>query len=416
MSYIKDYIEKTNKSRVALVGANSQGKTYQLEQLSKELKGKIIFVESETKSDENMKNSSEGTTLIEWITYLIGIEKLNNTIDEIISDLNITSSNDRVNVSLKNSSKTYKGLIEFAVSSNNNSKNLAGSGEKVLGQLMMINNILTENNNNNKYEYLIVDEPEAHLHPSLYALISKTLKSISNIGIKVVIATHSYEILKYFVEDTNEIIRMENLEPKVLNDSEYYYNLKDKYTIYTDDNLYMDSYRRIKSKDKLYFNKIMLNQLFKSIFSNVVLIGEGIAEEEIFDMFINEYTENYYNYNVSYIIAHGKELMTWYSAILKEIGIKTICLYDQDNEDSLKHKEINDTIKAISSDYIDFYVSGKGYKDNKIENYLNINTEDSDKGKFIISELRNLYVNNNNTLFEVLDKINDKIKSLCEIK
>lgn len=41
MSYIKDYIEKTNKSRVALVGANSQGKTYQLEQLSKELKGKL---------------------------------------------------------------------------------------------------------------------------------------------------------------------------------------------------------------------------------------------------------------------------------------------------------------------------------------------------------------------------------------
>lgn len=59
---------------------------------------------------------------------------------------------------------------------------------------------------------------------------------------------------------------MENLETKALNDSEYYYNLKDKYTIYTDENLYMDSYRRIKSKDKLYFNKIMLNQLFKSLF------------------------------------------------------------------------------------------------------------------------------------------------------
>lgn len=77
-----------------------------------------------------MKNSADGTTLIEWITGLIGIEKLNNIVDEIISDLNIISGNNRVNVSLKNSSKTYKGLIEFVVSSNNNSKNLAGSGEE----------------------------------------------------------------------------------------------------------------------------------------------------------------------------------------------------------------------------------------------------------------------------------------------
>lgn len=65
MSELKEYI--INKNRIALVGANSQGKTYQLEQLSKACNGKVIFVESETKSDENMKNSGEKTTLIEWI-------------------------------------------------------------------------------------------------------------------------------------------------------------------------------------------------------------------------------------------------------------------------------------------------------------------------------------------------------------
>lgn len=412
MSYIKDYIELHNKHRIALVGANSQGKTYQLEQLSKarDLKGKFIFVESETKADENMKNSADGTTLIEWITELIGLDDLNKVIDETISKIKISNNSERINVELKNCVKSYKGLIEFSMTTNNNNESRYGSGERVLGQLIMIDNILNEDNN--KYEFLIVDEPEAHLHPSLYYLISKTLNSISQRGIKVVIATHSQEILKYFVEDSDEIIMMKNFNTIPLKNVDYYYNLKKGLDLYEDDKLIMDSYKRIKNKDILYFKTIMMDGIYKALFSNIVILGEGIIEEELFNMYLADYYENYYDKNVCTIVTYGKEMMPWYIKILNDIGIKNLCIFDQDNEDSPKHAELNKYIRNEAKDTIEFVKSGKGNKDNNIESFLNISLENGDKAKYDISEIRYLYLNKDEKLSKLLNNINEKVNKI----
>lgn len=408
MSYLKNYFESPKKNRIALVGTNSQGKTYQLDKLSKMCNGKVIFVESETKSDENMKNSAEKTTLIEWITELIGLDDVNTVIDNIISRIKIDNSNERVSVELKNSVKSYKGLIEFAMKSNNNSKELAGSGERVLGQLIMIDNILYDNNS--KYEYLIVDEPEAHLHPSLYYLIAKTLNNISHRGIKVAIATHSEEILKYFVEDSNEIIMMKDLIPIPLKNTDYYYNLKDSIACYEDDSLMMKSYKRIKDKDKLYFKTIMFDGIYKALFSNTVIIGEGVIEEELFNLYLNKYYENYYNKNVCSIISYGKEMIPWYISILNDIGINNLCIYDCDNEDSSKHKFLNEYIETNANKKIKITANGK----NDLEHFLGIEINDGDKGKYDISEIRYLYLNDNEKLMGLLKQINDLVNELNE--
>lgn len=408
MSKVKEYIENNNKKRVALVGANSQGKTYQLEQLSKACNGKVIFVESETKSDENMKNSAEKTTLIEWITELIGLDDINNVIDNIISKMPIYNPNDMISVRLKNSVKSFKGLIEFSMQSNNNSMNLAGSGERVLGQLIMIDNIL---DNNSKYEYLIVDEPEAHLHPSLYYLIAKTLNNISHRGIKVAIATHSEEILKYFIEDSSEIILMKDLNPMPLKNTDYYYNLKNGIACYEDDSLMMKSYKRIKAKDELYFKTIMFDGIYKALFSNIVIIGEGVIEKELFDLYLNKYYENYYNKNVCSIVSHGKEMIPWYISILNDIGIDSICIYDCDDENNPKHKYLNEFIKNNSNHKIEIVSNEK----NDLEHFLGIEIEAGDKGKYDISEIRNLYLNKDKKLMSLLEKINDLVNESNKI-
>lgn len=408
MSYLKNYFESPRKNRIALVGANSQGKTYQLEQLSKACTGKVIFVESETKSDENMKNSAEKTTLIEWITELIGLDDINAVIDNIISEMSINNSNERISVELKNSVKSYKGLIEFSMRSNNNSKNLAGSGERVLGQLIMIDNILDDNNS--KYEYLIVDEPEAHLHPSLYYLIAKTLNNISHRGIKVAIATHSEEILKYFVEDSTEIIIMKDLNPIPLKTIDYYYRLKDGVECYEEESLMMKSYKRIKDKDKLYFKTIMFDGIYKALFSNTVIIGEGVIEEELFNLYLNKYYDNYYNKNVCSIITYGKEMIPWYINILNDIGINNLCIYDCDKEDDQKHKFLNEYIENHANEKIKITANEK----NDLEHFLGIEFNDGDKGKYDISEIRYLYLNNNETLMNLLKQINDLVNELNE--
>lgn len=401
--FLENYFNSSSKNRIALVGANSQGKTYQLEQLSKTNKGKIIYVESETKSDENMKNSAESTTLIEWITELIGLDDLNKVIDNTITKLNIKNGNDMINVELKNCAKSYKGLIEFAMTTNSNDKKLSGSGEKVLGQLIMISNILNEDNN--KYEYLIVDEPEAHLHPSLYYLIAKTLNIISHNGIKVVIATHSSEILQYFVEDSSEIVVMKKLEPIPLKKTESYYELKNQFRIYTDNNYMMKSFKRIREKDRLYFNTVILKEIYRSLFSNVVIIGEGVIEDELFKIYKNEYYKDYSECNVESIVVYGKDMIPWYISILKDIGIKTVCLFDTDNEDDCKHLEINNIIRELANKYYGFVGNNK----NNIESYLNI--KENGKGKDDIVELQYLYINNDKKLKEFLANINEMIKA-----
>ena len=45
--------------------------------------------------------------------------------------------------------------------------------------------------------FLFIDEPEAHLHPAWQVIMAKTLFELSRQGVKVVIATHSADILKW---------------------------------------------------------------------------------------------------------------------------------------------------------------------------------------------------------------------------
>lgn len=52
--------------------------------------------------------------------------------------------------------------------------------------------------------FLFIDEPEAHLHPSWQVKIAKTLFELSRLGVNVVIATHSAEILKFLEVEIKE--------------------------------------------------------------------------------------------------------------------------------------------------------------------------------------------------------------------
>ncbi len=52
--------------------------------------------------------------------------------------------------------------------------------------------------------FLFIDEPEAHLHPSWHVKIAKTLFDLSRLGVNVVIATHSVDILKFLEVEVNK--------------------------------------------------------------------------------------------------------------------------------------------------------------------------------------------------------------------
>ena len=100
-------------------------------------------------------------------------------------------------------------LIGAKITTSSNSFKTPGSAEKFLGMLYLIAKILEESKNG-WYQYLIMDEPERHFHPTLYMKVAKVLNKISKMGVKVIISTHSKKILKYFIWNTNKIIKMEN--------------------------------------------------------------------------------------------------------------------------------------------------------------------------------------------------------------
>lgn len=58
--------------------------------------------------------------------------------------------------------------------------------------------LLLRNNVINKGSFLIMDEPEVHLHPEWQVILAKTLYKIAQSGANVILATHSLDFLKAF--------------------------------------------------------------------------------------------------------------------------------------------------------------------------------------------------------------------------
>ena len=76
---------------------------------------------------------------------------------------------------------------------------LAATGIANLGILAL----LIEKNLMNKNTFLFIDEPEAHLHPAWQVEMAAALFALSQKGVKVVIATHSADILKWLEVEVN---------------------------------------------------------------------------------------------------------------------------------------------------------------------------------------------------------------------
>ena len=73
------------------------------------------------------------------------------------------------------------------------SLSLAATGVANLGFL----GLLIEKNILDKGTFLFIDEPEAHLHPTWQVIIAEILFELARQGVKVVIATHSMDIMQW---------------------------------------------------------------------------------------------------------------------------------------------------------------------------------------------------------------------------
>lgn len=405
-------IDKNGLNRLALVGANSQGKSYIISKEVKSVKDKkVIYITNEVKADENLKNSSDSSTLIEWLNTLLDNTKAKKALQNEINKVDLSSINNNsfLNISLQNNLESYKGIISAEIETDSNKWKKPGSGERFLGQLLLISKIL-EDNMDNTYKYLVIDEPEQHLHPSLYIKIAKILNKISHQGIVVIIATHSPIITQYFIEDTNEIVMVSNGEMKQLKSKDEYIKLAINCDCYTDDVYKFKDYSNIEGKFNLYFDNFVMPAIIKSLFCKCIMLGEGAVEKKIFELYINKYVSNMEKNDITYYITDGKPFIPIYLNIFRELGIKTLTIFDEDIEKQSIHKCTNDTIIDLSDDVLVF-------KPN-IETSLGISKENfKDKYRTLTILINEMYINSNYKLLSLLKDIDEKINLLiCDSK
>ena len=401
----------TNKQKTAFVGMNSQGKTYALETIKKKYKDEVIFIANETKANETLKNSTDSSPLVSWLERLLDLSALKTLIDNQINSVNFDDINqlNNINVGLKNSTVNYKGLISADITTNSNQWHSPGSGETFYGQLMLIEKIISSGAEN-PIKYLLIDEPESFLHPSLYINMCYLLKRLSKM-VKVIIATHSPNILNHFIDDLDEIIIVNNGKYTRLNNTVFYSNLiNDNKKIYSLDNGYTTT-KAALSHFHEYFDIFIKPIILNSVFSKIVVIGEGIGEKILFDCIQNEYDNDLYLSSVSFVTLYGKDFIPLVISILSSMGLKTLVVFDEDlNSKDEINIAINDVIKNLSNKMICF--------NEDIETELDIkkNKSKTFKSIYVPSVIKNLYVDRDVKLLNLIQRIRDEIYELLEIK
>ena len=402
-----NYMEDNKLNRLALVGTNSQGKTYMINQEFKGSKSKkAILVMNEVKADENLKNSTDTSTLITWLNSLLDNTNAKKALQEEINKVDLSSINENsfLNIGLSNNLESYKGIISAEIETDSNQWHKPGSGEKFLGQLLLISKIL-EDNKDDTYEYLVIDEPEQHLHPSLYIKVAKILNKISNQGIIVIIATHSPIITQYFVDDTSEICKIVDGICNPLPPINDLIKISKEFDCYNNDELKLKDYKLVEENYDLYFKNFVFPIILKSLFCNYMLLGEGAIERKIFELYMLKYGSNMEKKDIDYAIVDGKIFFPIIISVLNKIGVKTLTLYDLDAENQPEHKYLNKIIEDISTTTISFKP--------KIENCLEI-TKDmtGDKYRGLIILINQFYLNGNTKLYELLEEINNKFEEI----
>lgn len=399
------YLKENNIERLALVGTNSQGKSHAISQVFKGTIAKqTILVANEVKADENLKNSADSSTLISWLNTLLDNTNAKQAIQDEIDKIDLSSINDDsfLNISIKNNLDSYKGIVNAEIKTDSNQWKKPGSGERFLGQLLLISKIL-EDNPDDTYKYLVIDEPEQHLHPSLYIKVAKILKKISTQGIKVIIATHSPVITQYFIDDTNELCKVVdgtfNFLPKI----DDLMTLSQDFDCYQNNELKFGSYKSIEAKYDLYFKNFVLPIIMKSLFCNCMLLGEGAIERKVFDVYLLKYGSTMKKNDVDYAIVDGKIFFPLVISVLKKIGTRVITMHDLDDEGNSIHVYLNNTIEELSDKVISFKP--------KIETFLGI-TKEMCNGKYMesIIIINEFYLDDNEKLNELLEMINNTIE------
>lgn len=192
----------------------------------------------------------------------------------------------------------------------------SGDGRKKLLAYSLLNH-LTLQEYQDKIVIYLIEEPENSLHRSMQIALSKQL-FCNKVYDYFILSTHSPELL--YEMDNTELIRISFIG-KVEGYS-YLYNVNDEY-----------------SKVKKKLNK----SLAEALFSERVLLIEGLSEQILFERILSDVKPNYELEGGYLLVVNGIAFNT-YIEVFKKLGIECFVKTDNDLKAKTSDKSMHDLI------------------------------------------------------------------------
>ena len=382
------------------IGPNGFGKTYELEKIKKSLldednnRKDVIMLGSELVFADEMKDTVNNSFLMDYIitellvdNELTNIQKqFENKLDTLIKD-NVNMYNELMDETLVLNShkrtkdviapqktREYKKLIKINA---DDLKSSMGSGQKLHFLLRLIEK-------SNK-QYIFLDEPENHSHPSMLHITANLINKLSEAK-DVYIATHSPELLNMLN------INFDNLF--VFNDAEYKGPKKIDFNKAVDslpqniniENLYSNS-KTYYDEEKLKSNILDIHkkEFMNALFSSKVYIVEGINDQLFLKKLLSKSGKQFEQYSI--FPCYGKPHYFPFIEIFNDLDIDVVLLYDEDKISNETNNKINQELqKNKGYMFSEFLEKEIGYTGDKgdLPKFLDYLTNYTDYEKYFI--------------------------------
>ncbi len=195
---------------------------------------------------------------------------------------------------------------------------------------------------NNESFVLIIEEPEAHLHPIAQRWLKKYILDMCKTGIQVVISTHSPEFIDANCLDGLVKVYKENGVTKICQ-----INKEDLYEFCI--NTGVPSSKLTKDNILDFYSASLSIEQLKGLFAQKIILVEGDTELFSLPYYFDRAGFNLDSNGVEIIKCDGKTGIAKYYRFFKNYGYQCYCLFDADNYNSTdKPNEELSTLLGIS--------------------------------------------------------------------
>ena len=210
-------------------------------------------------------------------------------------------------------------------------KGSMGSGQKLHFLLRLIEK-------SNK-QYILLDEPENHSHPSMLNITANLINKLSETK-DVYIATHSPELLNMLNIDFNNLYIFNDPQYKGPKRIDFKKAANSLPSVINIENLYSNS-KTYYDEEKLKNNilEIHKKEFMSALFSTKVYIVEGINDQLFLKKVLNKGGKQFEQYSI--FPCYGKPHYFPFIEIFNDLGIKVVLLFDEDKPSNETNSKIN---------------------------------------------------------------------------